>query len=195
MKEIDYYKILNLSRNASEEEIKKAFRKLAFQYHPDRNSMSEEAEEKFKKINEAYTVLGNSEKKEAYDLYGYTGFRKRYSSEDISNYRSGSTGDNGAPFFFGRGMGCRKKARFWRNCSFEFGRLCKVMIDERVVNSLDITPEEALYGTEKVIIARTRFGGTTYRLTIPPGIKNGSIIKLKGKDHFSTDLYIQLNVK
>ncbi|HMN27234.1 MAG TPA: J domain-containing protein, partial [Caldilineaceae bacterium] len=66
----DYYKTLGVSRNADEKEIKKAFRKLAQQYHPDRNPGDKEAERKFKEINEAYTVLGDADKRGKYDKFG-----------------------------------------------------------------------------------------------------------------------------
>ena len=66
----DYYQSLGVSRNASEQEIKKAFRKLAQQYHPDRNPDNPAAEQKFKEINEAYTVLSDSDKRQKYDRFG-----------------------------------------------------------------------------------------------------------------------------
>lgn len=70
----DYYEVLGLNKNASEDEVKKAFRKLALQYHPDRNPGDKAAEEKFKEINEAYQVLSDSEKRAQYDQYGTTDF-------------------------------------------------------------------------------------------------------------------------
>ena len=66
----DLYAVLGVSRQASAEEIKKAYRKLAFQYHPDRNPDNPVAEEKLKNINAAYAVLGDEEKRRQYDLYG-----------------------------------------------------------------------------------------------------------------------------
>src|SRR3990167_7919451 len=69
----DYYKILGVSKTASPEELKKAYRKLALSYHPDKNK-TKEAEEKFKEINEAYEVLSNPQKKGAYDQFGHDAF-------------------------------------------------------------------------------------------------------------------------
>ena len=78
----DYYEVLGVSRNASKDEIKDAYRKLAMQYHPDRNK-APDAEEKFKEISEAYAVLSDDEKRQQYDTLGHPGFDQRYTSEDI----------------------------------------------------------------------------------------------------------------
>ena len=69
----DYYDILSVPRNASSEDIKKTYRKLALKYHPDRNPGNKEAEEKFKEISEAYEVLSDSQKRQAYDQFGHAG--------------------------------------------------------------------------------------------------------------------------
>ncbi len=71
---LDYYEVLGVSRSASQEEIKKSYRKLAMKYHPDRNHGDKSAEEKFKQIGEAYEVLGDQEKRAAYDRYGHSAF-------------------------------------------------------------------------------------------------------------------------
>ncbi|MEE9565071.1 MAG: DnaJ domain-containing protein, partial [Candidatus Hydrothermarchaeaceae archaeon] len=78
----DYYDVLGVSRDASEAAIKKAYRKLAMKYHPDRNKEAG-AEEKFKEISEAYGVLSDDEKKRQYDTFGHAGIDGRYTQEDI----------------------------------------------------------------------------------------------------------------
>ncbi|MFA3783761.1 molecular chaperone DnaJ [Melioribacteraceae bacterium 4301-Me] len=85
MSKKDYYEILGLPRNASKEDIKKAYRKLAMQYHPDRNPGNAEAEEKFKEIAEAYEVLSNDEKRSKYDQYGHSGLRGGTDFHEWSN--------------------------------------------------------------------------------------------------------------
>ncbi len=78
----DYYSTLGVSKGASQDEIKKAYRDLALKYHPDRNP-SKEATERFKAINEAYAVLSNEDKRKQYDAYGPEGFSQRYTEQDI----------------------------------------------------------------------------------------------------------------
>jgi len=79
----NYYDMLGVSKTATEAEIKKAFRKMAMQYHPDRNPNNKEAEEKFKQLNEAYAVLSDPQKRKQYDMFGDQKFHQQYSSEDI----------------------------------------------------------------------------------------------------------------
>ena len=105
----DYYEVLGVKREASKEEIKDAYRKLALQYHPDRNKDAG-AEEKFKEISEAYAVLGDDQKRQQYDTLGHTGFDQQYSSEDIfrntdfdSIFRDMGFGDIFRTFFGGGG--------------------------------------------------------------------------------------------
>ena len=73
MSKRDYYEVLGVSRNASEAELKKAFKKLAMKYHPDRNPDDPQANEKFKEAAEAYEILSDSQKKSAYDQFGHAG--------------------------------------------------------------------------------------------------------------------------
>ncbi|MBP1734448.1 MAG: integrase, partial [Deltaproteobacteria bacterium] len=74
----DYYEILGVAKGVSEDELKKAYRKLAKKYHPDKNPGNKEAEEKFKLISEAYAVLSDKSKRQEYDTYGMGGFQQRY---------------------------------------------------------------------------------------------------------------------
>ena len=69
----DYYEVLGVDKNASEDEIKRAYKKMARKYHPDLNPDNKEAEEKFKEVNEAYEVLSDSDKKARYDQFGFAG--------------------------------------------------------------------------------------------------------------------------
>src|SRR4030043_2262674 len=116
----DYYEALGVSKSASKEEIKDAYRKLALQYHPDRNK-SPDAEEKFKEISEAYAVLSDDGKRQQYDTLGDAGFDQRYSREDIfrgadfdSIFRdmgvSSGFGDLFSVFFDGQDFPERKRA-------------------------------------------------------------------------------------
>ncbi|MBI1924841.1 DnaJ domain-containing protein, partial [Candidatus Poribacteria bacterium] len=86
----DYYEVLNVSRNANADEIKKAYRKLAIQYHPDKNPDNKEAEEKFKEATEAYEVLRDSDKRSRYDRFGHAGVEGTVGSGgfgfDFSNF-------------------------------------------------------------------------------------------------------------
>ncbi len=95
----DYYKILGIDKKASAAQIKKAYRKLALKYHPDKTEGDKAMETKFKKISEAYAVLSDSEKKNQYDTYGSADFQQRFSQEDI--FRNFDLGDILKEFGFG----------------------------------------------------------------------------------------------
>jgi molecular chaperone DnaJ len=96
----DYYEILGARRDASQEEIKKAFRKLAMKYHPDRNK-SEDAHERFKSINEAYEVLGDAERRSMYDRFGHAGVDGAAAGRGFSGFDFGGFGDIFETFFGG----------------------------------------------------------------------------------------------
>ena len=97
----DYYKVLGVSKSASEKEIKKAYRKLALKYHPDKNKGDKSSEEKFKDVSEAYAVLSDAEKRKQYDMFGADGFNQRFSQEDI--FRDFDLGSIFKEFGFGGG--------------------------------------------------------------------------------------------
>ncbi len=108
----DYYEILGVSRTATTEEIKKAYRKLAFQYHPDRNPDDPEAEQKFKEVSEAYQVLSDPQKRSTYDRFGHEGlnnfgYNNFRSSEDIFEEFFSSFNDMFDDFF---GFGGRRRS-------------------------------------------------------------------------------------
>lgn len=140
MSQQDFYDVLGVSRNASESEIKKAYRKMALKYHPDKNPGDTAAEDKFKLAAEAYQVLSDPEKKALYDQYGHDGLRGRagggFSGFDSSAF-SGFEDILGDFFGFG-GRGRRNRARPGRSL-------------EQV---LDISFEEAYRGVEKEISIR-----------------------------------------
>jgi molecular chaperone DnaJ len=134
----DYYEILGISKGASDDEIKKAFRKLAIKYHPDKNKGDKEAEEKFKEINEAYQVLTDPQKKSQYDQYGTTDFSGGFDGGfDFSEM--GGFGDIFDTFFGGGGFSSNRSRRNGpaRGADIEY--------------NLSLTFEEAVFGVEKEI--------------------------------------------
>lgn len=137
----DYYEILGVPRNATKEEIKRAYRRLVLQYHPDKNK-SPDAEEKFKEISEAYAVLSDDEKRRIYDIYGHAGLSGTYTDEEVFR-SSGSYFDE---IFRDLGLGSFESIfeRFFRD--FGVGRMRREMIVD-----VDVTLEEALHGTTKII--------------------------------------------
>src|SRR6056297_356081 len=124
MAQKDYYDILGVSKNASQDEIKKAYRKLAQKYHPDHSDGSKESEERFKEISEAYAVLSDEEKRKQYDTYGSEDFQQRYSQEDI--FRGSNVDDilrefgfGGGSFFANFGRGRKSAGRGGARFSFD----------------------------------------------------------------------------
>jgi molecular chaperone DnaJ len=138
----DYYEVLGVPREASKDQIKDAYRKLAMEFHPDRNK-SPDAEEKFKEISEAYAVLSDDEKRQQYNALGHAGFDQRYTREDIfrgadfdSIFRDLGVGDLFRAFFGG---------------GFGGGFSERVNRGQDIGYDLEITLEEAAKGTEKEI--------------------------------------------
>lgn len=142
----DYYEILGVDRNATQEEIKKAYRRLALKYHPDRNP-SKEAEEKFKEISEAYAVLSDPEKRRQYDLYGHAGIEGRYSYEDLFSNVDFSEIFRDLGFDFGFGFGDLFEAFFGRTSRKRETR----RKGRDLYQVLEIDLKDAYYGNEKTI--------------------------------------------
>lgn len=111
----NYYKILGINKTANEKTIKKAYRKLAVKYHPDKNQNDPKAAEVFKKINQAYSILSNKEKRNQYDTFGETSDRTSLSQEQAQQMFSSFFGSSGFPF-----MGVSNK--FPQNVSFSFSQ-------------------------------------------------------------------------
>lgn len=137
----DYYAALGLEKGASDADIKKAFRKLAIKYHPDKNQGNKEAENKFKEINEAYQVLSDPDKKAKYDMYGTVDFDGSgfgsggFGGFDFSDM--GGFGDIFESFFGGGGSGGRRRNGPQRGSDLEY--------------TINLTFEEAVFGVEKEI--------------------------------------------
>lgn len=141
----DYYEILGLAKSASTTEIKDAYRKLAFQYHPDRNK-APDAEDKFKEISEAYAVLSDPSKRRQYDMLGHAGFDQRYSPEDIFR------GVNFETIFrdFGFGFGFNFE-NFFSPFFSHRGFKRRIIRGRDIVHDVKVSLEEAAKGVQKRI--------------------------------------------
>jgi curved DNA-binding protein len=197
----DYYKILGVNRDASEADIKKAYRKLAMKYHPDHAKGDKAAEEKFKKISESYAVLSDKEKRQEYDTFGSEGFRQRFSQEDI--FRGFNINDILREFGFGGDAfdGESRGTRFSYGTGSPFGRRGRQQAQSikgsDLIYELPLTLREVAFGTTKAVTIQDQ--GTPERITvkIPKGMAAGKKLRLAGKGSPGPfggprgDLYIQ----
>jgi len=198
-----YYKILGVEKKASDQEIKKAYRKLAMKYHPDHSKGDKAAEEKFKKISEAYAVLSDKEKRKQYDMYGSAGFQQRYTQEDIfsgfdfSDIFSEFGFGGGTNFFSGKGGG--KRFSFGGGPRFEqFGRQQHAPVKgSDLIYDMPLTIQEVVNGTSKTINLKHGKDSKTITVKIPKGMITGKKLRLAGKGDSSPyggppgDLYIR----
>lgn len=197
----DYYTILGLPRSASEEDIKKAFRKLAVKYHPDKNQGKKDAEERFKDINEAYEVLSDPEKRRKYDRYG-----ENWNKIEENQYRQSSPGGgqtyyegDASTFFDEEGDYGNIFESFFRRASGNGGsrRRGGKMKGQDLLANLPMTLEEAWSGTARVFDVN----GEKLRIQLKPGVYDGQVIKLKGKGDKginggpSGDMYITIRIQ
>lgn len=182
---IDYYHILGIDRNATQEEVKKAFRKLARQYHPDLNPHDESAKEKFQQINEANEVLSDPEKRKKYDAYGehwkhaeeFEAQQRQYQDTQNGSHSHWYTEDEtGFASGFGRNAGGFSDffEELFGHRSSHFGS--QPMRGEDIHAQLPLSLREAAL-THKQTFS---INGQTIRITVPAGIKDGQTIRLKG---------------
>jgi len=194
---IDYYKILGISKDATQEDIKKAYRKLARKYHPDLNKDNPNAQEKFQEINEANEVLSNPEKRKRYDEYGENWKyaeelekQKKRQTKEQSGTREGTfwySDDNTSGFsdFFEELFGNR-----YRNYN-------RAMRGKDYESELHLTLRQAAEEQKQIL----NLNGKNIRITIPAGVADGQIIKLRGYgepgkgDAPDGDLYITFRIK
>jgi len=178
MASTDYYQVLGLKKDATAAEIKRAYRKLAVKYHPDKNPGNKEAEEKFKEINEAYAVLSDPQKRSQYDQFGSTGFHERFSQEDI--FRNFDVGD----LFKDAGFGTEDIFSRIFGGGFQrggFGHGGGQRRGEDFTMELAISFREAFAGGEKRIAFMR--GGTREELSVkvPAGVETGARLRIHGK--------------
>lgn len=191
--EQDYYKILGVSRSATAEEIKKAYRNLARRYHPDRNPNNKEAEARFKQINEAYEVLSDAEKRARYDQLGrhYHQWRGGQSVNwsDIGGSGSFSGFGNEGSFadFLSSIFGGGRARESYR----------QPIRGQDVEMPIELSLEEAYSGTERTI---TR-GNRRRTVRIPPGTRDGMRVRVEGEGEAgfgggpNGDLYLVVSIK
>lgn len=163
----DYYSTLGVSKSANAEEIKRAYRKLALQYHPDRGG-GKEAEKKFKEINEAYQVLSDTNKKSQYDQFGHANYQQASNGGggfDFSGFRR-EQGDNfgGFDFGFGGGLGDIFEDFFGQAFS-------------QVQAELRISPAQAVLGDKM----KLSVDGQNIEISIPAGTQDGTSFRVPGK--------------
>jgi len=139
MSKRDYYEVLGVTRDTSDRDIKKAYRRMAMKYHPDRNPGDAEAEDKFKEVNEAYEVLSDAQKKAAYDQYGHAGVEQGaggFGGGGFEGSFSDIFGDVFGDIFGGAGGG-RRRSSVQRGADLRY--------------NLDLSLEEAVRGVEKTV--------------------------------------------
>ena len=198
----DYYQTLGVGKNASDEEIKKAYRKLAMKYHPDHTKGDKTAEDKFKRISEAYAVLSDKEKRQQYDTFGSEGFSQRFSQEDI--FRGFNLNDILKEFGFG-GRGGGMRFSFGSGGS-PFGNFAghqqqhQQIKGSDLVYELPLTLQEVITGTKKTVSFNHKGRSEKIEVKIPKGMITGKKLRLAGKGDPSPyggppgDLFVQAKV-
>ncbi|MBR5603787.1 MAG: J domain-containing protein [Bacteroidales bacterium] len=177
----DYYKILGVERSASQDDIKKAYRKLAVKYHPDKNPDDKVAEEKFKEISEAYQVIGNPDSRKKYDELG-----ANWKQYENAGFGGGAYGFNASGFsdFFDMFFGGQGGGGGFDFSNFMGGmgggrRSTRPAKGNDINATINLTLQEAFQGSQRLI----DLGGSSLKINIKEGVRDGQILRLKGKGH------------
>lgn len=198
----DYYKTLGVERNASAEDIKKTFRKLAMKYHPDRNKGNKEAEEKFKDINEAYEVLSDPQKRARYDQLGtsYSQWQQNGGNPGNFNWNDWATATNRGGTqvdmgdfgdIFGGGFSDFFSAIFGGMPTSTSRRQSRSSARPSYQQQVDVTLDEAYHGTQRTF----QVGQRRIEVKIPAGAKTGTKVRVNGGGpDGNSDLYLVVNV-
>lgn len=192
----DYYKILGVDKKASQEEIKKAYRKLAVQYHPDKNQGNKQAEEKFKLINEAYEVLSDPEKRKKYDELGENW--NRYGQQGQSQPGGGYHYEGDFSDFFGGNGGSFSDffETFFNTGSRKKSRSRAQHKGQDYETEIEFSLEEAYHGASRIV----QLQNEKLRITIKPGAYDGQLLRIKGKgapgagSGHHGDLYVRIRI-
>lgn len=211
MKYKDYYGLLGVKKTATADEIKKAYRALAKQYHPDANIGDTEAENKIKEINEAYEVLGNEAKKKHYDtivnrfnfISGFDFDPSKFGFKQKSEFKGKS--DGAFSDFYNLFFGNESVEFDWRTLEKGFAKKEETLLFKRgedMFVNFEVTLEEAFHGMDTSIRVKTAANKVKeYEITIPEGTRNGDKIKILGKGLPGTigappgDLYVNIMIK
>jgi curved DNA-binding protein len=206
----DYYKILGVDKNATEEEIRRAYRKLATKYHPDKNPGDKNAESKFKEINEAKQVLSDPEKRKLYDKFGADWKHYKDTDEkggfDWSKYASENRGQDRTYYYQSRegfenifdheGFSDFFQTLFGKGFRGTQNKTSRIRKGEDLYSAITISLEEAFHGTSRLI----KFQNQKIKLKIQAGIPDQHVLRLAGKGTAGNnnsppgDLYITVKI-
>lgn len=177
---IDYYKILGLNKTASQDDVKKAYKKLARKFHPDLNPNDPDAHRKFQEINEANEVLSDPEKRKKYDQYGENWKHADEFEAQQQQYRQYQNGSGGGTFWSSAGEGSEFSDFFesmFGGGGSRGGRSNYGFRGQDYTTELQVPLSEAAHTHKQIITVN----GKNLRITIPAGIADGQTIKLKGQ--------------